>query len=80
MRCNILDDSPIMDIPITLAKSFEVTAKNANGEIIASYQTTENKKRNILIPVGKAVKEICFKINENWGNSAQTAVFAFELY
>ncbi|MBO6263215.1 MAG: FAD-dependent oxidoreductase [Clostridia bacterium] len=79
MRCNILDDSPVMHMPATLAKTFELTIVGENGKI-KNILFKENKKRNILFPLGVAVKEISLKIIDNWGDTNKTNIFTFELY
>ena len=47
MRCNILDDSPIMNMPATLAKTFELTIVGEDGKA-ETILFKENKKRNVL--------------------------------
>jgi hypothetical protein len=80
MRCNILDDSPVMSMPKTLAKSYLLTAKIDNGETVVLDNQTKNKKRSILVPVDFKVKEISLAIRENWGETEETGVFTFEIY
>lgn len=79
MRAIHLDSSPVMAMPKTLVKSFEIVANTASGEKII-YQTTKNKRRNLLIPVGFETQRIALKIMENWGGSKESGVFTFELY
>ena len=79
MRAIHLDNSPIMRMPKTLVKSFEVVARTLTGEKTI-YKTTENKSRNVLLPVGYEVQSIALKITENWGGMSENGVFTFELY
>ena len=78
-RANILDDSPLMPMPSTLAKAYaiELTFTDGTTQIL---QENENVKRNVLIPVDKAVRAVTLQVCSNWGNTDETDVFAFELY
>lgn len=80
MRSNILDESPIMDMPKTLAKVFKVIATLKNGEQKIVIDERENKKRNILIPVAEDVQAISLTVLENWGGTDETGLFTFEFY
>ena len=80
MRSNILDESPIMDMPKTLAKVFKVIATLKNGEQKIVIDERENKKRNILIPVAEDVQAISLTVLENWGGMDETGLFTFEFY
>lgn len=77
-RCNILADSPVMHMPKTLAKAFEVEVLTEGGERIRVLSERENKRRNILLPVGCKVREIALTVLENWGDTQSTKVFTFE--
>jgi hypothetical protein len=79
-RCNVLEDSPIMRLPDTLAKAYAVKIVDKEGreEIIGLEE--ENKRRNVLLPIEKEVQEVSLCVLENWGNTASTRVFTFELY
>ena len=79
MRCNILDDSPTMDLPKTLAKRYEISAITADGSNVKLLIEKENKKRNVLLKVEKEVKQICLTVFENWGGTDSTNIFTFEL-
>ena len=69
-----------MEMPKTLAKVFSVEIVNEMGEREVLFAEQENTKRNVLLPIEKKVKEIILTVYENWGSSAQTNLFAFELY
>lgn len=79
LRCNILDDSPVMGMPITLAREYEVRITLVSGE---SYTTTEreNKRRSVLLSVGKEIREASLTVLKNWGDSEETNLFTFEVY
>ena len=78
MRANILDDSPVMHMPKTLVKEYclELVYEDGNKRTI---RETENKKRNVLIPVGNNLLEAKLTVFENWGSSETSAVFTFEV-
>lgn len=80
MRSNILDDSPIMYIPKTLAKVFRIETIKADGEKEILYEEQKNLKRNVFIPVGKVVKSVSLIIEENWGDTKETELYTFELF
>jgi hypothetical protein len=79
MRCNLLDDSPVMYMPKTLVKSYslEFTLSDGTKKLI---QEKENKKRNVLIPVGEKICNVKLTVYENWGEEKTSGVFTFELY
>ncbi len=80
MRAIHLDTSPVMHMPKTLAKSFEIKITTLDGKEKTVYCDGENKKRNVLIFVGDYVQKATLKINENWGGTDVSGVFSFELY
>lgn len=79
MRCNVLDDSPIMHMPKTLVKAYslELTFSDGSKKLV---EETENKKRNILISVGEKLRDVKLTVYENWGKQETSGVFTFELY
>ena len=78
MRSNVLDNSPMMHMPKTLVKSYslELTLSDGGKKII---QEKENKKRNVLIAVEDKICDAKLTVYENWGESATSGVFTFEL-
>lgn len=80
MRCNILDDSPLMSMPKTLAKEFDIVATLPSGETVALSKERNNLKRNVLIGVDMPVKEVALTVYANWGKTEKTGVFTFETY
>ncbi|MDY4895276.1 MAG: hypothetical protein SO532_05265 [Candidatus Borkfalkiaceae bacterium] len=80
MRCNVLDDSPVMYMPGTLVKAFRAEIVTATGGRETLFSTTENIKRNLLLFVEKEVKEVRLTVEKNWGNSDESGIFTFELF
>ena len=80
MRANILEDSPTLHMPLTLAKEYEVRAILGNGEGICIRRETGNIRRNILLEVNAEVSEISLVIYGNWGDTPSTNLFTFELF
>ena len=80
MRCNILDASPIMHIPKTLAKRFNLKATIENGEKVIILTEENNIRRSIFINVNKVLKDVSLTIFNNWGKTPETNIFTFELY
>jgi hypothetical protein len=79
MRCNILEDSPVMHMPQTLAKEYKIQVVLENGETI-TFIEKENKKRNVLVSIERVSKEISLTISHNWGGTKKTKLFTFESY
>ena len=79
MRCNQLDYSPLMHMPKTLVKNFELIVTTALGEEIV-HRIASNKKRSVLIPIEGEIKKAVLKITDNWGETEESGVFTFELY
>ena len=79
MRCNILEDSPVMDLPKTLAKRYEVSATMEDGSRVEIFVEKENKKRNVLLKIDRKVQRISLTVFENWGGTDSTNIFTFEV-
>lgn len=83
-RCNILQNSPVLRVPQTLAKSFIVTGETADGDTVTIFETSRNLKRNVLLPLDNktqnAYKKIALTVRENYGRTNETNVFTFEIY
>ena len=80
MRCNVLDDSPIMSMPKLLVKEYEIKIILKDGEEIKLIEEKENKKRNVLLSIEKELKEISLTIFQNWGGESSTRLFTFECF
>lgn len=79
MRCNILDDSPVMRMPKTLAKEYEIRVLFENGEVV-TFGEMENKKRSVLLSVQGKARKISLTVSQNWGGGDETKIFTFECY
>lgn len=92
-RCNILNNSPVLRVPQTLAKSFIVTGETASGETVTLFEINRNLKRNVLLPLKNqtnnkaenngaeiAYKKITLTVYGNYGGTDETNVFTFEIY
>lgn len=79
MRCNILDDSPVMHMPKTLAKAYELEILFENGKT-ATVKENQNKRRNVLVPAKGKVKQITLTVLSNYGGTPETKLFTFECY
>ncbi len=77
-RCNTLLDSPIMNMPKTLVKDFELKIEYADGEVEV-VSVTENKRRyyNFAVTDG-AVKSILLTPKSNYGDSEKTRIISFD--
>ncbi|MGI6768785.1 MAG: FAD-dependent oxidoreductase [Bacilli bacterium] len=78
MRCNILNDSPRMFVPKTLAKDFSLEIKYADGRI-EEKKFESNLKRNLMITVNEKIKAMKLVVYSNWGGTEKTQVFTFEI-
>ena len=79
-RCNVLEDSPIIQMPETLVKSYAVNVVDEKGNAQTLHFELENKRRNVLLPIGRNVREVSLTVFSNWGDALSTRVFTFELY
>ncbi len=80
MRAIHLENSPIMHLPKTLVKKFVLEIITADGKRSVLYKQDENIRRSVIVPVEKEVLKVGLTIFENWGESAESGVFTFELY
>ncbi|MBO4940161.1 MAG: FAD-dependent oxidoreductase [Clostridia bacterium] len=79
-RCNVLENSPMMHMPKTLAKGYEIKIVDQDGRGERLIIEHENKRRNILFPIEREIQEISLTVFENWGGTPSTRVFTFEPY
>lgn len=79
MRANHLLDSPTMFVPLTLAKEYVVRIKTVDNQWKIIKKDTRNLKRNVVIPVNKTVKAVELTVHKNWGDTANTNIFTFEI-
>lgn len=80
MRCNINDDSPVMYMPKTLAKCFDIEYEAEDGRKVTVKHEERNLARNVLIPLGAKVVRVRLTVYSNWGNTEKTNLFTFELF
>ena len=79
MRCSVNDDSPVMYVPLTLAKRYSVEYVTADGTTVNAKSEERNLCRNVLINIGKEVLRVKLTVYGNWGNTDTTKLFTFEL-
>lgn len=83
-RCNILQKSPVLRVPQTLAESFIVTGETAEGKHVTLFETECNLQRNVLVPIDEksesTYKKIALTVRKNYGGTNVTHVFTFEVY
>lgn len=79
-RANVQSDSPVLNVPTTLAKAFTASGITADGEEVILFKTDRNLKRNVLIETSGEYKSISLVISENFGSTDFTHVFTFEVF
>ena len=79
--CKMIDCLTMSGIPPqTLVKAFRLESITAEGKRECIFESKENIKRNLFIPIEKSVRSVCLIIDENWGNTQESGVFTFELF
>lgn len=78
MRANIRGNEPMMYVPKTLAKVYQIEVEGMDG--VEIFEEKINRKRNVLIDLHRKVTRVRLIIDENWGNTQFTPVFTFELF
>ena len=79
-RANVQSDSPVLNVPKTLAKAFVVTGMTAGGEEVTLFKTDRNLKRNVIIETKGEYKSISLTVLRNFGETDETNVFTFEIF
>lgn len=80
MRANIVPESPVMHLPLTLAKTYRIEILTADGWSTMK-EDCENHLRCVLVPVGKEVTAIRLTVDECWySRRGDVHIFSFDLY
>jgi hypothetical protein len=79
MRANIKPDSPVMHMPKTLCRSFNLEIYGEDGDTIARVTVEDNKKRLVLIPINKKAAALRLTVFSDWGENDRINIFAFDL-
>ncbi len=80
MRANVVPESPVMRLPITLAKTYRVEVLTENGWECVS-ENTENYLRCVQVPIDRVVSAVRFTVDECWfARIGDIHVFSFDLY
>ncbi len=78
MRCNLLPSSPVMHMPLTLVRSFCVTAVLQDGNESVLYEDSENIKQTVNIYPRRELSSISLHLFSNYGGSDKIRVFSFD--
>jgi len=79
MRANVLPDSPVMHLPLTLCRSYRLEGLTADGAWEVLAEENENRRRLVLIPVDRMLKAIRLIPLSTWGENRQTGLFSFTI-
>ncbi len=74
MRANVRLDSPMVFLPKTLCREFQVVS---DGEVLCHVDN--NRKRCVRIPVKRKVRDVRLRVISNWGETEETRVLAFDV-
>ena len=77
MRCNVLLESPVMDMPKTLCKEFVLKIYSDDGEEIL-FDICNNRKRSYHKEVNKKISKIVLIPKANWGATEKTKIISFD--
>ncbi len=79
-RANLFPTSPVMHMPTTLVKSYEIYAEDGAGERTLIFKEECNKLRTANIKVGKKAKKIIFVPREKWETDDRSVcLFSFDV-
>lgn len=76
MRSNVKPDSPVMTMPKTLARAFALEIETENGWEGVLFET-ENMRRLVTAPIGRAVTGIRLRVLATWG-AENVHLFSFD--
>lgn len=79
MRANILPDSPVMHLPLTLCRSYRLEGLTEEGNWEILVEESENRRRLVLLPVHRSLKAVRLVPLSSWGESGQTGIFSFTI-
>ena len=78
-RSNQLLDSPLMYVPLTLAKEYSLICKDKDNKVIYQYSENHNIKRNIILDINLVCSSVELVVKSNYGNTDFTNIFTFEI-
>ena len=77
MRANVKLDAPVMHMPTTLCKHFELIG-GLNGEEFVLYEEKCNRKRSHHITVDRKLDTLSLRTYSDWGESKLIPVISFD--
>jgi hypothetical protein len=78
MRANVFPDSPVMHLPLTLVKSYEIYVKDYEGNRILLARDEENLKQTINFAPDYPISAIELKILADYGGGKDVHIFSFD--
>ena len=78
MRANVFPDSPVMHLPLTLVKSYELYVTNSEGKRILLARDDENLKQTLNFAPDYPISAIELKILADYGGGKDIHVFSFD--
>ncbi len=80
MRANILPDSPVMHLPLTLPRAFTLRGVDADGRELTLLRRTDNCLPVVNVVPDTALSELSLTIEETWlGEPEQVHLFSFDM-
>lgn len=78
-RCNLLPDSPVMQLPKTLCKSYTVFGIKSDGEKVILKEENENSQRLVKIKVDGEFKTVGLIMKEANSGGKMMRIFSFDV-
>lgn len=78
MRANVFPDSPVMHLPLTLVKSYEIYVKDYEGNRILLARDEENLKQTLNFAPDYPISAIELKILADYGGGKDVHIFSFD--
>jgi hypothetical protein len=78
MRANVFPDSPVMHLPLTLVKEYEIYVTDADGNRVLLARDNENRKQTLNFAPDFPISAIELKLGADYGGNADIHVFSFD--
>ena len=78
MRANVFPDSPVMHLPLTLVKEYEIFVTDECGNRVLLARDSENCKQTLNFAPDYPISAIELKLGADYGGNADIHIFSFD--
>ena len=78
MRANVFPDSPVMHLPLTLVKEYDIFVTDEGGNRILLASDSENRKQTLNFAPDYPISAIELKLGADYGGNADIHIFSFD--